>query len=385
MPHRTPFSVRNALSPASIALVLSLAAGAFGPATAQVAPDPASRLAEKRLLVINGTDAANTAHGASRRILSQRLNLLQAQTGFQLDSVTGSAAPSTNLAAYDIIVFNYWFHSGHVTNEVFQPGFLPFADAFKAWMTEPGKRRGWLGVHSSGANEAGEWNWFRDSVSSMRYALHGAGTPSGTIRRTQDPAVRAHPIMHGLPDTMRVNADEWYTFDTTAPTWRDVRVMYSLDEGTLSTPLEPEFSMNPHPMAWFREDSATGNRFFYTGLIHQNPGGATPFAQFYADLILRALEYLAGYTPTALHEGGGGPRPRAPAVADVLPGGVIRLRAAGPYTLGVHTPEGTRLHSVRGQGRAGEAWRPDALRVPGVYLVRVATRAGSVTRLVVVP
>ncbi len=384
MSFRIPLSARRTARPAIVPLVTMLVLCASTPATAQVAPDPASRLSTKRLLVINGTDAANTAHGASRRILSQRLNLLQTQIGFQLDSVTGSAAPPVNLAAYDIIVFNYWFHSGYVMNEVFQTGFRPFADAFKAWMTDAGTRRGWLGVHSSGANEAGEWNWFRDSVSSMRYALHGAGTPAGTIRRTQDAAVRAHPIMQGLPDSMRVNADEWYTFDTTAPTWRDVRVLYSLDETTLSTPLEPEFSMTPHPMAWFREDSTTGNRFFYTGLIHQNPGGATPFAQFYADLMLRALEYLAGYAPSSLHGGRGLPD-HAPAVADLLPGGAIAIDAAGPYTLTVHTVEGAQVYAVRGEGHGRETWRPVVLREPGVYLVRVKTRTGSLTRLAVVP
>lgn len=353
-------------------------------ATAQIAPDPASLLPAKRLLVINGTDGANTAHGASRRVLSQRLNQMQAQIGFALDSVTGSGTPPVDLAAYDIIVFNYWFHSGHVTNEVFQPGFLPFAQAFKAWIQAPGVQRGWLGVHSSGANEAGEWNWFRDSVSSMHYALHGAGTPAGTIRRTEDSAVRAHPIMRGLPDTVRVNADEWYTFTLAAPTWSDVHVMYSLDEATLSAPLEPQYSMNPHPMAWFREDRVTGNRFFYTGLIHQNPGGTAPFAQFYADMILRALEYLAGYAPASVGEGPG--RSGAGGVrAEILPGGVLRVNAAGPYALDVHTPDGARVFTVRGQGRTHETWRTDALRAPGVYLLRVRSQAGMATRLAVVP
>lgn len=365
---------------------------------AQIVPDPASLLSSKRVLVINGTDAANTAHGASRRVLSQRLNQMKAQVGFQLDSITGSAAPPTDFTAYDIIVFNYWFHSGYVTNEVFQTGFRPFAESFKAWMTEPGKRRGWLGVHSSAANEAGEWNWFRDSVSSMRYALHGAGTPAGTIRRTADPLVQAHPILQGLPDTMRVNADEWYTFTLNAPTWKDVRVLYSLDESTLSAPLEPEYSMAAsHPMAWFREDSVTGNRFFYTGLIHQNPGGATAFAEFYAGLVLRALEYLAGSAPTSIRVNGrhvGAVRAAggaAPGV-ELVRAGAVTIRAAEPYALAIHATDGRRVFAARspGRGRAmgreGEVtYTPAALRAPGVYILSVATPAGNFRRALVVP
>ena len=382
VPSLFPSRLRAAASLVAPALAAWIVLGALSPATAQVAPDPTSLLAEKRLLVINGTDAANTAHGASRRVLSQRLNQMQAQIGFALDSVTGSAAPPTNLDAYDIIVFNYWFHSGYVVNEAFQSGFLPFAQAFKAWLQEPGRRRGWLGVHSSGANEAGEWNWFRDSVSSMRYALHGAGTPAGTIRRTADSAMRAHPNMRGLPDSMRVDADEWYTFTLDAPTWGDVRVLYSLDESTLSAPLEPEYAMDPHPMAWFREDAGTGNRFFYTGLIHENPGGDTPFAHFYAGLILRALEYLGGYAPVSVHADAG----RGDGAPGILSdGALVGPRAGGAYTISVHALDGTRLFVARGHGHARAVWHPDALRTPGVYLLRVRSRTGVVTSLATVP
>jgi len=353
-------------------------------AHAQVTPNPASLLASKRVLVINGTDAANTAHGASRRVLSQRLNQLKTQIGFQLDSVAGSATPPTDLSPYDIIVFNYWFHSGYVTNEVFQTGFLPFANAFKTWAKDGGKRRGWLGMHSSAANEAGEWNWFRDSVASMRYALHGAGTPAGTIRRTLDTAVRNHPIMQGLPDTMRVSADEWYTFTLDAPTWPQARVLYNLDESSLSTALEPQYAMPVHPMAWFREDAATGNRFFYTGLIHQNPGGTAAFAEFYAGLVLRGLEYLAGYTPTAITaDGRTAGTSRGFAVID----GALTVTAASDavdrYEVTVHETDGRVVFRAAAEGT--QTFRPEALRKPGVYIARVSSRAGAFTRTVVVP
>jgi Trehalose utilisation len=351
---------------------------------AQVTPNPASLLASKKILVINGTDAANTAHGASRRVLSQRLNQLKTTVGFQLDSVAGSATPPTDLSPYDIIVFNYWFHSGYVTNEVFQTGFLPFANAFKTWAKDATKRRGWLGMHSSAANEAGEWNWFRDSVASMRYALHGAGTPAGTIRRTLDTAVRNHPIMQGLPDTMRVSADEWYTFTLDAPTWPQVRVLYHLDESSLSTALEPGFSMPVHPMAWYREDAVTGNRFFYTGLIHQNPGGTTAFAEFYAGLVLRGLEYLAGYSPTSIAtDGYNQSASQGFAVRD----GTLMVTAAPGagerYVVTLHETDGRVVFKARAEGT--HTFRPEVLRKSGVYIARVSSSAGSFNRKIVVP
>jgi hypothetical protein len=376
------------MSPRLPSLLFSVALLASAPPSrAQVSPNPASLLAGKRLLVINGTDAANTAHGASRRILSQRLNQLKTQVGFQLDSVSGSAVlsgsgtPLSDFASYDIILFNYWFHSGYVQANVVQANFQPFVTAFKTWMTASGARRGWLGVHSSAANELNEWNWFRDTVSSMHYALHGAGTPAGTIRRTADTGVRNHPVMQGLPDTVRVAQDEWYTFTTTAPTWPGVRVLYNLDESTLSTPLEPQYAMNPHPMAWFREDTATGNRFFYTGLIHQNPGGTTPFADFFAGLVLRGLEYLAGYAPTSIVVNGRNiGASRGP---DVLRDGRVAVKSAEPYVLEIHALDGRRL--FRARARADETFRPEALRQPGAYVLRVSSRAGTFSRKALVP
>jgi hypothetical protein len=357
------------------------------PVRAQVAPNPQSQLSSKRILVINGTDAANTAHGASRRVLSQRLNQLKTAVGFQLDSISGSAllsgsgTPLPNLATYDIILFNYWFQSGYIQANVVQTNFQPFVTAFKTWMTTPGLQRGWLGVHSSAANEANEWNWFRDTVSSMHYALHGPNTPAGTIKRTLDTAVRNRPILQGLPDTMRVAADEWYTFTLTAPTWPGVRVLYNLDESTLSEALTPEWSMNPHPMAWYREDSTTGNRFFYTGLIHQNTGGTTPFAEFFAGLVLRGLEYLAGYTSTSLNANG--PPSGGAQGALLIRNGELVIHAVEPYSLGVYALNGTPVFTAR--GTSNEIFRPAALQKTGVYVVRVSSRAGRFNHKVIVP
>jgi hypothetical protein len=378
-----PFNFHKSLKSRITLMILGTALIVPTALRAQVAPNPQSLLSSKRILVINGNDAANTAHGASRRVLSQRLNQMKATIGFELDSVAGSATPPTNLAAYDIIFFNYWFHSAYIQANVVQSGFQPFVNAFKAWMTTPGAQRGWIGVHSSGANELNEWNWFRDTVSSMHYALHGPNTPAGTIKRTGDTAIRNHPIMQGLPDTMRVAADEWYTFTTTAPTWPGVRVMYNLDEATLSEALAPQWSMNPHPMAWFREDPVTGNRFFYTGLIHQNPGGTTAFAEFYAGMVLRALEYLAGYAPTSIQVNGR-PVGHTPG-PDVLVDGAVTVSAAEPYTLGIYTLDGSRVFYARGHGRGREVYHPDALRKSGVYVVRVSSRAGHFNRMILVP
>jgi hypothetical protein len=360
---------------------VALSAGGLLAQAQRVNPNQNSLLKTKKVLIIAGSESnPSNAHFGSRDILAARLNQLKTQVGFQATVITGSGNPLTSISGgldqFDIIVFNYWFHS-YVSQ---QPAFKPFADAFKAWTLNTTRKRGWVGVHTGGANEANEWNWFRDSVTSMRYSLHGEATPAGTIRCTNDQAVRTHPIMEGLPDTMRVPADEWYYF-TYGPTWSDVRVMYNVDEKTLSTKPAPENAMDPHPMAWFREDPKTKNRFFYTALIHQNPGATSAFNVFFGNMILRALEYVAGESTVSIVVNN-----RNIGVStgpDIVRNGELAMYSAEPYTLAVYSPQGKLLFHTRGNG--SQTFRPEALKKSGIYALQVASRSGNFSQKVLVP
>src|SRR6185295_3145138 len=82
-----------------------------------------------------------------------------------------------------------------------------------AWLRKG--KKGYVGYHTSGANEwaANEWRNYQDSVTGMRYALHGNGVPNGTVEITKDAAVLAQPIMKGLIDKFTAT-DEWYEYTT---------------------------------------------------------------------------------------------------------------------------------------------------------------------------
>lgn len=338
---------------------------------AVVAPNPSGRLAGKRILVINGTESSGD-HRNARVALNNKLNQLQALTGFVRDSATGSAPP-TNLDNYDIIFFNYWFD-----NQSSSPA---FQNAFKAWVNSTNKPRGWLGIHTSGANELNEWNWLRDSVTSMQYVVHSSSAQLGTVRKTPDTTILAHPIMAAMADTFRA-VDEWYEFGY-APTWGDARVMYYLDESTLSNPLA--HPMNPHPMAWFRESPVTGNRFFYTPMIHNSAGvNSTAGNDFFASMILRALEYLAGYQPTSIKLNGQGMYHNKEHVKGVrfIRDGSLTIDAEGAYRVEVRSLQGRLLY--RGSGKGSGVHNPGALRKAGMYVVRVAVKSGSYTQRVMV-
>jgi hypothetical protein len=362
-------------------VALAFAALAASPLHAIVAKvtNPPSLLATKKVLLIHGT--ATSDHNNALRALGAKFRDIQAIYNFQMDTVkvgtSGGNPASGALDQYDIIIFNYWFDT--------QLSATAFQTAFKAWANSTNKRRGWIGMHTSGANTDGEWNWLRDSVTSMRYLIHSTAVQAGTIRRrTSDPFVTNHPIMQSMPDTFRVPSDEWYDWETTAPTYPDIKVMYDLDETTLST--APTHPMNPHPMAWFRENPVTRNRYFYTPLVHSAPGvTSTAGNDFFASLMMRAMEYVAGYDTTGVFLNGRGVYESGKHQAQVLRrGDVLKLKVDAPYRLQLVDLKGRVLFSASGRGGREYSYRPDALRKPGVYVIRVASKSGSYSQRVMV-
>lgn len=331
-----------------------------------VAPNPQSLLASKNILFIDGSETSGDHYNA-RIALTAKFTQLRTLVGFRQTTVSGSNPP-TNLDAYDIIVFNYWFNN--------QTSPAAFQNAFRAWVNSTSKKRGWLGMHTSGANQANEWNWFRDSVTAMAYNAHSTSAQAGTIRRSTADSIRNHPIMSGLPDTVRIPSDEWYDFEY-PDAWKDARVMYNLDESTLPTQLPTASRMNPHPSAWFRENHL-GNRFFYTGLVHSASGvNLTAHNDFFASLMLRGLEYVAGYQPTSIALNGEGLF-NGKAWLHVA-NRSLTITSSEPYQLEIHSLAGKLLFSAKGAG--GENYA-GVFSKSGFYVVKVVTKTAAYTQRV---
>lgn len=342
----------------------ALALGCLATATgyALVTPNPASLLSEKRVLVIDGT---HSSHADARNAMTAKLNQIKNAVGFTMTRVTN---PPTTLNNYDIIVFNYWFDN-HNSN------FAAFQNAFQNWIRSGNK--GWVGYHTSGANEQNEWNWLRDSVTSLRYILHSSAAQTGKVGRTTDQSILNLPIMQALADSFS-GQDEWYEFAATAPTWPDVKVMYYLNEKSLARPLE--HPMDPHPMAWFREDRR-GNRFFYTAMIHTSAGvNSTAGNDFFPSLVLRALEYTAGYSPTTITLNGQGLYNGGTYMH--LTRGDLRVEHQEPYRLEIRSLQGRLLYSGNGEGP--KTHRVEGLLEPGLYFISISSRKHVHTQKVMV-
>ena len=362
---------------AALGATLALQAGA-----AVVSPDLNSLLRQKRVLVLEGSAAGHEdAKTAARaKLVAIRNAMTGLEPSFTLTIRQGAVTNITldTLNKYDVLVFNYFFET-EKTPAAFQA-------AVKAWL-QAGNGRGWVGYHTSGANSEGEWDWYRDSVTAFRYRVHATGTAlQGTIFASPDSNVRKLPVMQGLDSTFR-GADEWYDFDY-SPVWGDtsnwnrnanVRVLHYLDESSVAGTLPKP--MNPHPMTWTRVDHR-GARYFFSNLIHSGSGAGT---DFFHSLLLRGLEFAAGYASSSSISFNGRNVGEPESGMAFAPGGELRIVSAEPYALGVYTLRGEKLFAARGPGGGLESYAPPALAKRGLYVLRLSSRSGAFTQKLMVP
>ncbi len=328
-----------------------------------VAPNPLSPLKSKKVLVLEGTAAG---HEASKLAAWTNLQTMQTAVGFTLEKGDATKLTAAMLAKYDIIVFNYFFHTE-------LPDQFPDAakNAFIGWLKLPHK--GYVGYHTSGANEwsKAEWPWYQDNVTSMRYIVDHPDIPEGTITKTTDPAVLSNPILKDLPASYTAK-DEWYQFDTLGTTYPQIKPIYFLQNAkALNRAPYPT-----HPAAWYREDAA-GTRYFYSICFHEPVAVNTPF---FRSLILRALEYVSG-DPTTITIKDVAVTPKDN-ISFVTESSELNVTLDEPYKITVWSPQGVQLYSANGEGKS--AFEISSLRNPGFYIVNLETKAQKYSQRILV-
>jgi hypothetical protein len=119
------------------------------------------------------------------------------------------------------------------------------------------------------------------------------------------------------------------------------------------------------------------NRFFYTTLIHSDAGADS---DFYHSLILRAMEYAAGYRePVSL---GGAPLKKEDGFCFASSSRRVDVDVSGAFTLSVWSPSGEKLYAAAASGR--QSFSPAPLAKAGLYFVRLDAEAGSFSRRVMI-
>lgn len=328
-------------------------------------PNPNSPLKTKKVLVLTGGQLQD--HGPAKDATLTNLQAFAAKVPFSLTIGDPKTLTDAYLAGFDIIVFNYFFETQLTT--VFPDA---AKKAFTDWLLKPGK--GWVGYHTSGANEyaKAEWTWYQENVTGMRYALHGNGTPEGIIAKTTDAAIAALPFMDGVPATFTAQ-DEWYDFTPESKVFTDgSKVLFYLSNASSMVP--PRQPSPIHPVAWIRQD-AVGTRYFYTPFGHTLAGANS---DWFKSIILRALEYVSG-DPVTLSL-----TPKTESnVLSATPtrfaaGQALPVDIPGKYNLSVWSPEGRLLASVNGEGKGSYSLAP--LKNRGNYFLTLASKSAKISQ-----
>ena len=352
------------------AALLFMAATALSPLAQVVAPNPLSPLKTKKVMVLEGGTIASD-HLAARTATYTNLQAMATQVGFTMTKGDPLNLTDAVLNTVDIIVFNYFFETQDAK---------AFPDASKAafqrWLAKGNK--GYIGYHTSGANEwlKSEWTWYQDNVTSMRYALHGTGTPQGKVDKTTDAAVLKMPVMDGLPATFTAQ-DEWYAFDATSKVLDPAsgcKVMYFLSNAQ-ALDRQP---YAPHPVAWVREDAAK-TRYFYATFIHFQDGANSTW---FKGIVLRALEYVSGDPTTPILTQGAAPAATLQNLAYITTNKELHVNLPGKYLLSVLNPAGKVVYTARAEG--GKSFTPPAFSQPGLYLVKLESAGRKVSQRIMV-
>lgn len=105
---------------------------------------------------------------------------------------------------------------------------------------------------------AGEmWQWFSDFMGGIRWKNYLSTLTDGTVC-IED---KAHPVMEGVSDTIRVQKDEWYTYDRDPRA--NVHVLAHVDEHSYSP--ASNIRMGDHPVIWTNDSKAARNIYFQIG------------------------------------------------------------------------------------------------------------------------
>lgn len=364
------FGMKRKLFMAAIGLLSVGMAGA-----AVVAPDASSLLSTKKVLVVAGNSGS---HGGARDNTLAILKAFAAQVHFQLTEGDPLNFTDTYLAPYDIIVFNYFFHTEIATT---------FSDknktAFINWLAKGGK--GWVGYHNSGANQwnnggaQAEWLWYQKNVTGMYYDLHGSGVPTGNCAITTDANVLSQPIMKGLKESFPTfsASDEWYNYEATSPMFdaaTHTNFMYYLTNAKAIG----RFPETPHPVAWFRED-AVKDRYFYSTFEHDPEQVKSDWNK---SILLRALEYVSNYKDVTISTDNGRTATTGAGISFITDSRELKVTLPGTYRLSVWSPAGRKLYSANGNGEA--TFSPSPFKQQGIYFVKVESKEKKLTQRILI-
>jgi type 1 glutamine amidotransferase len=145
---------------------------------------------------------------------------------------------------------------------------------------------GWIGFHHAsllGKFDGFEMSpFFHEFMGNIVFKSYIPDFATGTVH-VED---AAHPVIEGLPQSFRIENDEWYTYDRSPRP--DVHVLANVDENSY----EPArtVKMGDHPVIWTNPHYKARNVYFQFG--HK---GALLQNAYFRQLFLNSIHWLAGH------------------------------------------------------------------------------------------
>jgi type 1 glutamine amidotransferase len=168
--------------------------------------------------------------------------------GFVLDVTTDlSQYPYEKLKNYDIVVMLDGYPSTKTERE-----------AFEEYMENGG---GWMGFHAAAYNDKNtHWPWFVDFLGGgVFYCNNWPPQPVLVeVDRTD------HPITKNLPQSFVVPASEWYQWNPSPSTNKEVEVLLSISEKNYPLGIKDVVQFGDFPIVW----TNTKYRMIYLNMGH---------------------------------------------------------------------------------------------------------------------
>ena len=338
-------------------------------AVCHIAAGDASAQAAPKFKVLGffraGYDAAhiNYAHETNRFFPKAA-----AQYGFQYDSTRNwdLLNDQAALSKYQVIMF--------IDD---QPSSNQRA-GFQKYMENGG---GFIGFHVSAfTTNASEWDWYHNKFLGKGAFRTNTWGPTSAKMKVED---ATHAVTKGFPNVFTSEVSEWYNWTVNPRSNPDIKVLCSIDNTSYPLGTDPNQSWRSgdNPIVW----TNVKYKMIYCNSGHNDMDYAANKEKSntwdnaqHVTLIMNALAWLAGTTPTGL--GGGMEKPGAGGERMTLAYGNEGLRvawpSAGAFSVSVLDPRGRLVGGGTGsESGMGGGIATGGLRLaPGNYLIRAEAR-----------
>jgi type 1 glutamine amidotransferase len=239
---------------------------------------------------------------------------------------------------------------------------------------------GWIGYHVCAfTTNSAEWDWYHNKFLCKGNFKSNTWGPTPAQMKVEDPA---HAVTKGFPAVFKSETSEWYNWTVNPRNNPDIKILCSIDKSSypLGTDPNQSWTSGDNPIVW----TNTKYKMIYCNSGHNDMDYAANKAKSltwsntqHCQLILNALNWMAGRTPTATSE-------YAPQSAPELrismnaPSLTISRSGAEDFGIAILDLQGNTL--ARGRAAQGSYSIEKDRLGKGVFVIQTRSAAGMASK-----